>query len=130
MPALQFVRETYGTEEELQEQAVEWLEQQDLRDFQREYEAELAEAAVQFGEAEVRASGARLCWQQHGRQLWLGQIFRKHLSIMSSSSSMWITPRSLLPHWRAVKRFIVVSNRHSCWQESVRLATLQLALET
>ena len=47
------MRETYGTEEELQEQAVEWLEQQDLREFQREYEAELAQAAVQFGEAEV-----------------------------------------------------------------------------
>ncbi len=61
MPGLQFVRETYGTEEELQEQAVEWLEQQDLREFQREYEEELAAAAVQFGEAEVRASGAGLC---------------------------------------------------------------------
>eukprot|EP00891_Asterochloris_glomerata_P008244 jgi/Astpho2/8244/Aster-x1503 len=49
---MDFVRETYGTEEELQEQAVEWLEQQDLREFQREYEEELAAAAVQFGEAE------------------------------------------------------------------------------
>ena len=68
-PTLQFVRETYGTEEELQEQAVEWLEQQDLRDFQREYEAELAQAAVQFGEAEVRASGAGLCKREHGREL-------------------------------------------------------------
>ena len=55
------MRETYGTEEELQEQAVEWLEQQDLRDFQREYEEELARAAVQFGEAEVRASAAESC---------------------------------------------------------------------
>ena len=58
---LQFVRETYGTEAKLQGQAVDWLKQQGLREFQREYAEELAAAAVQLGEAEVRASGAELC---------------------------------------------------------------------
>lgn len=121
---LQFVRETYGTEEELQEQAVEWLEQQDLREFQREYEEELAAAAVQFGEAEVRASGAGLCQQQHGRES-LREFSEVHSfgrasgvrAFAGSSSSVWTTPSAHSQIWRAAKRFIEVLSCHSCLLE-------------